>query len=62
MSDKLQELKRKIEALSPAARLLMASQLVAKGDYDAVDVGMTIAENTVLEWQAAKLLAKAGTR
>lgn len=58
MSAKLEELKRKIEKLSPAAKLLMASQLVAKGDYDAVEMAMTIAENTVNEWKAAKLLAK----
>lgn len=55
---KLLDLKKKIDALSPAARLLMASQLVATGDDSTVDVGMTIAENTVLEWQAVKLLAR----
>lgn len=58
MTPKLLELKKKIDALSPAARLLMASQLVAAGDYSSVDLGMTIAETTVIEWQAAKLLAK----
>lgn len=58
MSEKLQKLKAQIEKLSPAAKLLMASQLVAKGDYDAVELGMTIVENTVDEWKAAKLLAK----
>lgn len=55
---KLLELKAKIEKLSPAARLLLASEMVKRGDFDAVNVGMTIAESVVLEWQAAKLFAK----
>jgi hypothetical protein len=53
----LQTLKDQIERLSPAARLLMASQLVAKGDYSCVELGITIAENTVTEWRAAQLVA-----
>jgi hypothetical protein len=35
----------------------MASQLVAKGDYSCVELGITIAENTVTEWRAAQLVA-----
>lgn len=59
---KLEELRDKIERLSPGAQLLMASQLVAKGDYDAVELGITIAENCVLRWKASKLLAGQATR
>lgn len=57
-TQKLLDLKTKIEKLSPAARLLMASELVKRGDFDAVDLGMTIAARTVEEWEAAKLLAR----
>jgi hypothetical protein len=56
---KLEELKSKIEKLSPQARLLLASQLIGKGDFDAVEVGITIAEGVVHEWRAAKLVAGA---
>lgn len=54
---KLLELKEKIEKLSPAAKLLMASQLVQRGDFEAVDMGMSIAERAVQDWHVAKLLA-----
>lgn len=54
----LEDLKRKIDQLSPAARLLLASQLVGKGDYDWTEIGITIAENVVLEWRAAKIVAR----
>jgi hypothetical protein len=57
VNQKLLDLKAKIERLSPAARLLMASELVKRGDFDAVDLGMTIAARTVDEWEAAKRLA-----
>lgn len=54
----LESLRDKIDKLSPAAKLLMASQLVSRGDYDCVELAMVIAENVVNEWQAAKLFAK----
>lgn len=62
MSDKLQKLKQQIDKLSPGAKLLMASQLVAKGDYDCVEMGITIAKGVVDEWQAAKLFAKGASK
>lgn len=52
--EKLLKLKAQIEALSPAAQLLVASQIF-KADPE---IAITIAENVVLEWQAAKLLAR----
>jgi hypothetical protein len=57
-AEQLESLKRKIDALSPAARLLVASQLVGKGDYTSIDLGITIAQNVVNEWHAAQLLAR----
>lgn len=49
----LWELKRKIEALSPAMRLLMASQLWKKDP----EMAVILAENVATEWRAAQLLA-----
>jgi hypothetical protein len=58
---KLEQLKQQIEKLSPAAKLLMASQLVGKGDYDCVELGVTIAEAVTVEWRAAQLFAQQRT-
>jgi hypothetical protein len=52
--EKLAKLKAQIEALSPAARLLMASQ-IWKADPE---LAVTLADNVVMEFKAAKLLGR----
>jgi len=48
-------LKERLESLSPAQRLFIASELMAKGK---ADIAVVIAENVVLEYQADKLFKK----
>jgi hypothetical protein len=55
MAADLQALKRRLDALSPADKLLLASQLLTAGQDE---IAIVIAESVVLEWQAAKLLRR----
>lgn len=55
MSTQLEDLKKKIEALSPPRRLLLASQLMEQGHRD---IAITIAEGVVVEYQASKLFGR----
>lgn len=51
----LHDLKRQVESLPVSQRLILAGELVKKGAAFA-DLGISIAENAVSEWQALKLL------